>query len=211
MKFKFLNYLINLMVKMIPQDVLPKNSVAITIKKNYQAGMRPIDIALLLKIPKQVVNYWIHHPIIEKRKRRTKLTRKEKDLMIKWAKDRPINLASARKIQRKFNSLSKKKKEKTRKKKVSLSTVNRTLNSFLSRPKQIKKVFFLSMTNREQRLKFLKFMKKNRIEPDSIFFTDESTFNLSSYFNRNYKIRLSPQTQKKINRGDELALKKNYS
>ena len=40
-------------------------------------------------------------------------------------------------------------------------------------------------------------MKKNEIEPGDIFFTDESTFNLSSYFNRNYKIRLSPQTQKK--------------
>ena len=51
-------------------------------------------------------------------------------------------------------------------------------------------------------------MKKNEIEPGDIFFTDESTFNLSSHFNRNYKIRLSPQTQKKINRGDELAMKK---
>ena len=56
MKFKFLNYLINLMVKMIPQDVLPKNSVAITIKKNYQAGMRPIEIAKLFKISMQKIN-----------------------------------------------------------------------------------------------------------------------------------------------------------
>ena len=31
---------------------------------------------------------------------------------------------------------------------------------------------------------------------------------MSSYFNKNYKIRLSPLTQKKINRGDELAMKK---
>ena len=91
------------MVKMIPQDVLPKKSMAIIIKTNYQAGMKPRDIAALLKVSKQVVNYWIHHPIIEKRIRRTKLIRKEKNLLIKWAKDRPINLVSTRKLQRIFN------------------------------------------------------------------------------------------------------------
>ena len=208
MKFKFLNYLNYLNGKNVSARCSSKKSMAITIKTNYQAGMKPRDIASLLKVSKQVVNYWIHHPIIEKRIRRTKLIRKEKNLLIKWAKDRPINLVSARKLQRKFNSLSKMKKEKNRKKRVSLSTVNRTLNKHLSKPKQIKKVFFLSSTNREQRMKFLQFMKKNGIEPANIFFTDESTFNLSSYFNRNYKIRLSPLTQKKINRGDELAMKK---
>ena len=100
------------MVKMIPQDVLPKKSMAITIKTNYQAGMKPRDITFLLKVSKQVVNYWIHYINIEKRKRRTKLIRKEKNLLIKLAKDRPINLVSERKLQRKFNSLSKTKKEK---------------------------------------------------------------------------------------------------
>ena len=99
------------MVKMIPQDNLPKKNIAITIKTNYQAGMKPIYIAQLLKVSKQVVNYWIHHPIIEKRRRRTKLTRKEKNLIVRWAKDKPINLVSAKKIQRKFNSLSKTKKD----------------------------------------------------------------------------------------------------
>ena len=62
---------------------------------------------------------------------------------------------------------------------MSLSTVNRTLNKHLSKTKQIKKVFFLSSTNKEQRIKFFQFMKKNEIEPGDIFFTDESTFNLS--------------------------------
>ena len=183
------------MVKMNPQDYLLKKSMAINIKTNYQAGMKPRDISFLLKVSKQVVNYWIHNPIIEKRKRRTKLIRKEKSLLIKWAKERPINLVSARKIQRKFNSLLKRKKKKIEKK-VSLSTVNRTLYWFLSKPKHIKKVFFLSSTNREQRKKFLQFMKNKGNKPANIYFTDESTFNLSSYFNRNYKIRLSPKTQK---------------
>ena len=126
--------------------------------------MKQRDIACLLKVSKQVVNYWIHHPIIEKRKRRTKLIRKEKNIIIKWAKDKPINLVSARRIQRRFNSLSKKKRFNCLKK-VSLSTVNRTVGKHLSKPKQIKKVFFLSSTNKEKRIKFHRLMKKNEIEP----------------------------------------------
>ena len=45
--------------------------------------MKAKDIANLLKISKQRVNYWIHNEIKEKRKRRTKLTRKEKNYLIK--------------------------------------------------------------------------------------------------------------------------------
>ena len=50
--------------------------LAITIKVNYAAGMKPKEIASLFQISKQRVNYWIHRPI-KTRKRRTKLTRKE--------------------------------------------------------------------------------------------------------------------------------------
>ena len=56
------------------------------------------------------------HQIIGKRKRRAKLTSKEKNLIVRWTKDKSINLVSAKEIQRKFNSLSKTKKEKNRKK-----------------------------------------------------------------------------------------------
>lgn len=199
------------MVNKIPkekQKELPKQNIAITIQTDHKAGMKPTEIANLLGVSKQRVNYWIHHKLANKRKRRTKLTRNEKNYLIKWAKDRPLSLASAKKIQRKFNSLPKRKKEKKLQKKISVSTVNRILNKYISKPKQIKKVFFLSTTNKNQRLKFLKFMKRNDIDPSKIFFTDESIFNLGSYFNRNYKIRLSKETQKQINRGDELAMKK---
>ena len=54
-------------------------------------------------------------------------------------------------------------------------------------------MFFLSSTNGEQRMRFLQFTKNNGIKPANIFFIE---------------IRLCPQTQKKINRGDELAMKK---
>lgn len=50
--------------------------LAIAIKENYAAGMKPKEIASLFHISKQRVNYWIHHSI-KTRKRRTKLTLKE--------------------------------------------------------------------------------------------------------------------------------------
>ena len=116
--------------------------LAIAIKKNHEAGMKPGKIANLFKISKQRVNYWLHHPIIQKRKRRTKLNRKEINRIIKWARDRPIHLYSAKKIMRKFNSLPRNKKEKNMNKKVSLSTINNTLNKYISKPKPMRKVFF---------------------------------------------------------------------
>ena len=83
---------------------------AIAIKKNFSAGMKPIQIAKLFNISPQKVNYWIHHPIVYHKNRRMKLTRNERNIIIKWAKNKPINIASAKIIQRKFNYLSKTKK-----------------------------------------------------------------------------------------------------
>ena len=86
-------------------------NLAIAIKKNYEAGMKPIEIANLFKISKQHVNYWIHNPL---KKRITKLTRKEINKIVKWAKDKPIMecRVSAKNIQAKFNKLPKRMKEK---------------------------------------------------------------------------------------------------
>ena len=82
------------------KEYIPKNKrneLAITIKKLHETGMKQINIAKLLNISKRKVNYWIHNPIILKRKRRTKLIRKEKNLLVRWARDKPINLWSAKK------------------------------------------------------------------------------------------------------------------
>ena len=184
-----------------------KRDLAIAIKQNYEAGMKPIDISKLFNITKQRINYIIHHSTNNKR-RRTKLTRNEKNILIKWAKDKSINIASAKRLRNRFNSLPRYKKEKKKQKKISLSTVNKILNKGLCKPKKIKKVFFLSTLNKEKRLKFLTFMKKNRISPKNIFFTDESNFNVSSFFNNNCKIRLSNKTLEAIKRGNEIALGK---
>ena len=131
------------MVKYNPNKIKDSNNqLSIGIKKNYEARMKPKKISELFNISKQRINYWIHHSVKNKRKRRTKLTRNEKILLIKWAKDKPTNLASAKKIQRKFNNLKRNKKENKLPKKISLSTVNKTLNNCISKPKNIRKVFF---------------------------------------------------------------------
>ena len=73
------------MVKIKDKD----HHLAIAIKENYSAGMKPKDIAALFHLSKQRVNYWIHREI-RKRKRRTKLNRREINMIIKWARDKPI-------------------------------------------------------------------------------------------------------------------------
>ena len=51
----------------------PKHHFAIAIKKNYDAGMRPKDIAKLFNLSKQRVNYWLHHEVSNKRKKEKNL------------------------------------------------------------------------------------------------------------------------------------------
>ena len=46
------------MVKYAPN----KRNIAIEIKENYFAGMKPKEIAKLFQLSKQRVNYWIHTP-----------------------------------------------------------------------------------------------------------------------------------------------------
>ena len=77
-----------------------------------------------------------------------KLTRNERNIIIRWAKNKPINISSAKIIQRKFNYLSKTKKGNNRPKKAYLSTINKKLNKFISKPKKIRKVFVLTENNK---------------------------------------------------------------
>ena len=87
------------------------HELANAIKKNYEAGMKANKIAILFKISPQRVNYWIHNEIVNPKKRRTKLTRNEKNIIIKWAKNKPTNIAGVKKLQIKFNSMSSKKRK----------------------------------------------------------------------------------------------------
>ena len=179
--------------------------LAIAIKENYIAGMKPKDIAALFHLSKQRVNYWIHREI-KNRKRRTKLNRREINMIIKWARDKLIleKQVSAKNMQIKFNKLPRKLKEKKINKKISLSTSNRILNKFIGKPRVIRKVFYLKPNDKKLRVQFCKFMKENNITPENIFFTDESIFPLQAYMNRGTnKIRLSKKTRRKIRAGNE--------
>ena len=140
-----------------------KHHLAIAIKENFAAGMKPKDIAKLFNLSKQRVNYWIHSSI-RKRKRRSKLTRKEINIIVKWAKNKPImeKKVSAKNIQIKFNKLSKKFKENKKKKSICLSTANRLLNKYIGKPR-VMKVFYLKPDEKILRVQFLKFMKENGI------------------------------------------------
>ena len=185
-----------------------QHHLAIAIKENFAHGMKPKEIADLFHLSKQRVNYWLHH-IIKKRKRRTKLNRREINLIVKWAKDKPIieKKVSARNIKIKFNKLRNKFKEKKKKKIISLSTANRILNKHIGKPRVIRRVFYLKPFEKTQRVQFCKFMKKNKIGPENIFFTDESIFPLQAYLNKGTnKIRLSKKTRRKLKSGNEKSI-----
>ena len=109
------------MVKYRPRKIKDSDhKLAIAIKKNYESGMKPRDIAKLFNISKQRINYCIHHSKINKKKRRTKLTRNEKLILMKWARDKPINVASARQLQKNLIHCQNLKKKKNYKKKYLL-------------------------------------------------------------------------------------------
>ena len=83
-----------------------EDHLVIAIKENYSAGIRPKDITSLFHLSTQRVNYWIYRQI-KKRKRGTKLNRREINVIVKCAKDKPImeKKISAKNIQIKFNKL----------------------------------------------------------------------------------------------------------
>ena len=95
--------------------------LAIALRKNYSVGMKPNDIAALFHLSKQRVNYWIHREI-KKRKRRTKLKKREINMFFRWERDKPImeKQVYAKNIQIRFNKLPRKFKENRINQKISL-------------------------------------------------------------------------------------------
>ena len=79
------------LVKLVPKVKISNKDTDIAIKMNFQAGMKLKDIASLFGVSKQKVNYWIHHSTNKRKTRKTKLNRNEKNLIFKWAKDKPIS------------------------------------------------------------------------------------------------------------------------
>ena len=82
---------------------------------------------------------------------------------------------------------------------VTHSTINSYLNKLLGKPKKIRKVFYLSETQKKERVKFCKMILKN-YQKRNIFWTDETQINLCNY-TRDY-IRLSKENKEKLEKGD---------
>ena len=95
--------------------------LANALRENYSAGMKPNDIAALFHLSKQRVNYWIHREI-KKRKRRTKLKKREINMFFRWERDKPImeKQVYAKNIQIRFNKLPRKFNENRINQKISL-------------------------------------------------------------------------------------------
>ena len=82
--------------------------------------------------------------------------------------------------------------------KISFKTISNYLSEIYGKPKKIRKVFFLSETQKKKRVAFCKNILQKCIDFKSIMFTDECRFELGSY-TRNW-IRLDPESKKKIKR-----------
>ena len=78
------------------------------------------------------------------------------------------------------------------------------LDKHIGKPHVIRRVFYLKPFEKTQRVQFCKFMKKNKIGPENIFFTDESIFPLQAYLNKGHqKNKAIKITRRKIKSRDE--------
>ena len=82
---------------------------------------------------------------------------------------------------------------------ITYKTVNNILKKHYGRPKKIRKVFYLSKKDKDQRYQFCQSILQRNINYDEILFTDESKISMGSY-THDY-IRLAPLDQKKLKEG----------
>ena len=119
------------------------------------------------------------------------------------AKNKPTSSMSCRKIARMINNVLRLKNERDNKGNIlsiSYKTVNNILKDYYGKPKKIRKVFYLSEKNKEQRFQFCKMILERKINFDEIMFTDESKISMGSYTHD--FIRLDPKDQEKLKTGE---------
>jgi hypothetical protein len=92
---------------------------------------------------------------------------------------------------------------------VSHSTVNKTLNSILSKPINAGSTFILTPENKMERVEFIKWIKENNIRGRDILFTDEKIFRLHVQLNPQLnKMRLTKTDKEKYRKGDPKMVEK---
>ena len=84
--------------------------------------------------------------------------------------------------------------------KISFKTVSNYLKEIYGKPKKIRKVFYLSESQKKKRIDFFEKILKKGIDSRTIMFTDECRFDLGSY-TRDW-IRLDANYQEKLKNGN---------
>ena len=86
---------------------------------------------------------------------------------------------------------------------VSFKIICRYLNEKLGAPRKIRKSFFLTKKQMDERLKFCKDILSRGLSIKDIMFTDETKIELGNYTNDS--IRLSPKTREQLKNGEKEA------
>jgi transposase len=175
---------------------------ALTIRELLKNGMKPKEVAQKLNTSLQLVYKWRKRDPLEPRKQRKgKLKRNHIKMLKKLGADKytGINHASSRMIAYKLNRLFGRGRKTFN---VSHSTVNTYLNRCLSKPRKVRKVFYLSEEQRKRRLEFAEYIVRNNIKGSDLFFTDESQMNFCIPLNKSTnRIRLTKKSLKELKLG----------
>ena len=176
---------------------------AYLIKKLLNAGTSTAEIMKIANCSKQLVSKYIKYdPKPRPIKRSLKLPEKYSKLLINIAQDKPCGRYSSRYLAgtiNKYLRIHKVKDSKGRIMTVTHSTINSYLNRVLGKPKKIRKVFYLSETQKKERVKFCEMILK-KYKKGNIFWTDETQIDLCN-FTRDY-IRLSKENKEKLAKGE---------
>ena len=130
-----------------------KMQKAITVKNLINKGVSTREICKRFGVNKQYVSYWRHNNIEETHYRKKKLPIKYIKWMIDISKDKPVSECSSRNMSRIINKKLKEdhvKDSKGVQLKIGYRTVNNLLNKFISRPRKIRKVFFLTKEQKKK-------------------------------------------------------------
>ena len=183
------------MVKKINKD-------SIAIKSLLNKGLKPIQVANLLGLSRQKVNYWKKNEIKTTQTRRKKLDAPFIQKIRELAENKTTSEMSSRKIASminedlKANNIFDKNKKPI---KISHVTACSYLNQLLGRPRRIRKVFYLTKEQMKKRVKFCNSILEKKLSGQQIMFTDETKIDLSP-FTRD-SIRLTKENTAKLKNG----------
>ena len=169
------------------------NKDAVMIKTLLAKGLRQGEIVGLLGFKKEKVSYWSRTELKESQHKPKKLNEKYIKTIQRWALNKTTSQRSSRKIATMINSILAKRKEfdsKGRQITIHYTTVNNYLREYYGKPRKIRKTFFLSNEQMQKRKEFCQMILDKNIQPQQIFFSDESKIDLGSFSHD--LIRLDP-------------------